>query len=144
LNNKGGSSALSLVVLQFGGKEAHMKKNGGRERRKKSRADATVVVSYHLLEEDGNYDLSQTRNISQGGMLLTTNRKFEKGARLGMTIQFPFLKDKIQVVGEVVNSREMIKDVIYETRVMFYNLKSQLLRLLGDFVVESQGPKSNE
>lgn len=115
-----------------------MPEHGGREKRRKPRAEATIVVSYHLLEEDGNYDLSQTRNISQGGVLLTTNRKFEKGARLGMTIQFPFLEDKIQVVGEVVGSKEMIKDVIYETRVMFYNLKSELLKKLGDFILESE------
>jgi len=115
-----------------------MQEKGGRERRRKPRADATIVVSYHLLEEDGNYDLSQTRNISQGGMLLTTNRKFENGARLGLTIQFPFLDQKVQVVGEVVESREMIKGVIYETRIMFYNLKTELVKLLGDFILKSE------
>jgi len=115
-----------------------MQEKGGRERRRKPRAEATIVVSYHLLEEDANYDLSQTKNVSQGGMLLTTNRKFENGVRLGMTIQFPFLNQKVQVVGEVVESREMIEGVIYETRIMFYNLKSELIKLLGDFVLKSE------
>jgi len=118
--------------------EAYMQEYRGRERRKKPRAEATIVVSYHLLDEDANYDLSQTRNISQGGMLLTTNRKFEKGVRLGMSIQFPFLDQKVEAIGEVVESREMIANVIYETRVMFYNLKSQLVKLLGDYVLESR------
>ena len=111
-----------------------MQKYGGRNRRKKSRTDATIVVSYHIQGEDKNYDLSQTKNISQGGMLLTTNRKFERGTRLDMTIQFPFLDDKIQAVGEVVDSKEVIKDVVYETRLRFSHLNRQLLEGLGNFV----------
>jgi hypothetical protein len=113
-----------------------MQKYGGRDRRKKPRTDANFVISYHLQREDANYDLTQTKNVSQGGMLLTTNRKFEKGTRLDMTMQFPFLDDKIQVVGEVVGSKEVLKDLIYETRLMFYGLKGQYSEKLANFVKE--------
>ena len=113
-----------------------MQKYGGRDRRKKPRTDANFVISYHLQREDANYDLTQTKNVSQGGMLLTTNRKFEKGTRLDMTMQFPFLDDKIRVVGEVVGSKEVLKDLIYETRLMFYDLKGQYSKKLDNFVKE--------
>ena len=113
-----------------------MQKYGGRDRRKKSRTDANFVISYHLQREDANYDLTQTKNVSQEGMLLTPNRKFEKGTRLDMTMQFPFLDDKIQVVGEVVGSKEVLKDLIYETRLMFYDLKGQYSKKLDNFVKE--------
>jgi len=113
-----------------------MQKYGGRDRRKKPRTDANFVISYHLQTEDANYDLTQTKNVSQGGMLLTTNRKFEKGTRLDMTMQFPFLDDKIRVVGKVVGSKEVLKDLIYETRLMFYDLKGQYSKKLDNFVKE--------
>jgi len=113
-----------------------MQKYGGRDRRKKPRTDANFVISYHLQREDANYDLTQTKNVSQEGMLLTTNRKFEKGTRLDMTMLLPFLDDKIRVVGEVVGSKEVLKDLIYETRLMFYDLKGQYSKKLDNFVKE--------
>ena len=113
-----------------------MQKYGGRDRRNKPRTDANFVISYHLQREDANYDLTQTKNVSQEGMLLTTNRKFEKGTRLDMTIQFPFLDNKIQVVGEVVGSKEVLKDLIYETRLIFYGLNGQYSKKLDNFVKE--------
>ena len=67
-----------------------MKKYSGEERRRHPRADLNFVISYRIREEHDNFDLTQSRDVSQGGMLLTTNRKFEKGTHLVMTIRFPF------------------------------------------------------
>lgn len=121
-----------------------MKKYIGRDRRKYRRGDANIVVSYHLRTEKGNYDLTQTKNVSQGGMLLTTNRKFEKGTRLDMDMQFPFLDEKIRVVAEVLHSKEVLKDLIYETRLRFYDLRKPLSKQLYNFVCECSDSKSNE
>ena len=121
-----------------------MKEHDDRDRRKYRRGDANIVVSYHIQKEDANYDLTQTKNVSQGGMLLTTNRKFDKGTRLDMTMQFPFLDDKIRVVAEVVGSKEILKDLIYETRLRFYDLRGQWPKKLDNFVKEHLKPKSNE
>jgi len=113
-----------------------MQEYGDRDRREYIRGDANIVVSYHIQKEDKNYDLTQTKNVSKGGMLLTTNRKFQKGTRLDMTMQCPFLDDKIRVVAEVVGSKEILKDLIYETRLRFYGLKGQLSKKLDNFVKE--------
>jgi hypothetical protein len=111
-----------------------MAKRMNEERRKHPRVNSNIVISYHIQQEQNNYDVSQTKNVSQGGMLLTTNRRFEKGTRLAMTVLFPFLEDKIEVVGEVVGSKEVVKDLIYETRLRFSDLKEQLIEGLSEFV----------
>ncbi|MBU2102022.1 MAG: PilZ domain-containing protein [Candidatus Omnitrophota bacterium] len=111
-----------------------MEKYGGSERRKFPRFSANFVVSYRVKEVPDGYDLSQTKNVSQGGILLTTNRKFEKGTLLAMSIRFPFVAKRIEVTGEVVDSREVVRDLIYETRINFRDLDTEFFRELGEFV----------
>jgi hypothetical protein len=81
-----------------------------------------------------NYDLTQTKNVSQGGILLTTNRKFEKGTQLAMTIRFPFITQRIELTGEVVDSKEVVRDLIYETRIRFFDLDEDFFKKLSKFV----------
>ncbi|MBU1112606.1 MAG: PilZ domain-containing protein [Candidatus Omnitrophica bacterium] len=108
----------------------------GSERRKHSRVDANFVVSYRIKEVVDGYDLTQTKNVSQGGMLLTTNRLFNKGTFLAMTIRFPLIPQKIEVTGEVVGSREVVRDLIYETRIRFTDLDEEFFQKLGEFIKE--------
>ncbi len=108
----------------------------GQERRRHPRIDSKIVVSYHREKEDDNYDLTQTKNLSQGGMLLVTNRKFEKGAELGMTILFPFLDGKAYVLGEVVDSKEVVKNMLCNTRLKFLALEKGVVRRFENFMKE--------
>ena len=105
---------------------------GGPERRNLPRIDANFVVSYRIKSE--SYDLSQTKNLSQGGMLLTTNRAFDKGTLLAMIIRFPLVPQKIETTAEVVSSREVVKGLIYETRVRFLDLDQDFFTKLGEFI----------
>lgn len=91
----------------------------GSERRKHPRISGRFIVSYRVLNEADNIDISQTRNISLGGMLLTTNRKFEVGINLALEIRLPFDPDPIMIIGEVIESTEVSKDLIYDTRLSF-------------------------
>jgi hypothetical protein len=113
-----------------------MEKYTGPERRKHPRVSGSFVVSYRLKEVPDNCDLSQTKNISQGGILLTTNREFERGTLLSMTLRFPFVSQKIEVTGEVVDSKEIVRDLIYETRIKFTDLPEDFFRELGEFIRE--------
>ncbi|HIE35942.1 MAG TPA: PilZ domain-containing protein [Candidatus Omnitrophica bacterium] len=113
-----------------------MKKYNGPERRKHSRIDANFIVSYRIKQIPDNYDLTQTKNVSQGGILLTTNRKFEKGTQLMITIRFPFIPQRIEVTGEVVESEEIVKGLIYETRIRFLDLNEEFFKKLGSFIQE--------
>ncbi len=106
----------------------------GPEKREYPRADTTLVVSYRIKQAAGGYDISQARNVSQGGILLTTNRAFANGTRLALTLRLPFLSDAIEVVGEVVGSSEIVRDLIYDARVHFLEPDGRALRELREFV----------
>ena len=104
------------------------------ERRKSPRASASIVVRYHTADEYLDYDLSQTRNISQGGLLMTTNRMFSPGISVAMTVFFPFMDNAAEVLGDVVESREIMEDQIYETHVHFHGLEEKMSEQLAGFV----------
>ena len=89
------------------------------DRRKTARAKGTFIVSYRVLEEEDNLDVSQSKNIGLGGMLLTTNRQFKLGAKLALDIRLPIDPDPIMLIGSVVDSKEVIKNLIYDTRLAF-------------------------
>ena len=99
-------------------KEARMS-YGGPERRKHPRISGRFIVSYRVFEENNAVDVSQTKNLSLGGMLLTTNRQFETGINLALEIRLPFDPNPIMLIGKVVESREITKDLIYDTRLSF-------------------------
>ena len=106
----------------------------GPEKRKHPRVDANFVVSYRLKEPATAFDLSQSKNVSQGGMLLTTNKAFDKGTQLTMIIRFPLIVEKIEVTALVVDSKEIVRDIIYETRIQFIDLDEDFFTKLGEFI----------
>ena len=111
-----------------------MDKYSGSDRRQNPRLSANFVISYRLKQYRGGYDLSQTKNISKGGILLTTNKPFEPGTHLAMTIRFPFIPQRIEVAGSVVGSKEVVRNLIYETRIQFLDLDENFLNDLAEFV----------
>lgn len=113
-----------------------MEKYSGPERRKHPRLNANFVISYRLKDIPDDSDLSQTRNVSQGGLLLTTNKQFDNGTMLAITIRFPFVLQKIEVTGEVVDSKEIVRNLLYETRIKFLDLDMDIFQKLGEFINE--------
>lgn len=91
----------------------------GTERRKNPRITGRFIVSYRILQEDDRVDVSQTKNVSLGGMLLTTNRQFNPGTNLVLEIRLPFDPNPIMLIGKVLESWEITKDLIYDTRIEF-------------------------
>lgn len=91
----------------------------GPERRKNPRVRGRFIVSYRIMNEINNVDITQTKDIGLGGMLLTTNMKFEAGTSLAVEIRLPFEKDPIMLIGKVIESTEITKDLIYDTRLEF-------------------------
>ena len=116
----------------------------GPERRKSPRIEANFVVSYKIEEMPEGYDLSQTKNISQGGLLITTNRGFEKGSFLTINIRIPFVPQKIKLKGEVIDSSERVRDLIYETRVKFIGLDEAFFKKLGEFIQKTLGTEKEK
>ena len=91
----------------------------GPEKRRHPRVNARFIVSYRILEAADNVDISQTKNLSLGGMLLTTNRQFGIGTNLALEIRLPFDPNPIMIIAKILESREISKDLIYDTRLNF-------------------------
>jgi len=91
----------------------------GPERRKHPRVKGRFIVSYRIMDDVNNVDITQTKNICLGGMLLTTNMRFEKGTPLAVEIRLPFEKNPIMLIGKVVESIEITKELIYDTQLEF-------------------------
>ena len=106
----------------------------GSERRKHPRVPGKFVVSYRVKTDIDNYDISQTRNLSLGGMLLTTNRDFTPGTILAIDIRLPFFIDAISLTGNVIDSKEVVKDLIYDTRIHFLAIDSKAEGIVNDTV----------
>lgn len=111
-----------------------MEKYNGPERRKHPRLNANFIVSYRIIEPPSDFDLSQTKDVSQGGLFLTTNRSFDSGTLLAMTIRFPFVSEKLKLTGQVVSSYEKVKDLLYETHIRFENPDEEFLKNIGNFI----------
>jgi len=109
----------------------------GPERRGHPRISVNFVINYRIQELPDSYDLSQTKDVSQGGALLTTNKPFEKGTHLTMNLRIPFVPQKIELKGKVVGSREVVRDLVYETRVSFLGLDENFFKKLGEFIKEN-------
>jgi hypothetical protein len=52
-------------------------------------------------------------------MLLTTNRQFDIGTNMAIEIRLPFDPNPIMLIAKVLESREIINDLIYDTRLQF-------------------------
>lgn len=106
----------------------------GPERRKHPRVAGKFVVSYRVKAEVDNYDITQTRNLSLGGMLLTTNRNFSPGTILAIDVRLPFFIDAISFTGKVLDSKEVVKDLIYDTYIQFLEIDSKAEGIVKDTV----------
>lgn len=91
----------------------------GPEKRKFPRANGRFIVSYRVIPKDSNSDITQTKNLSLGGMLLTTNCQFPVGTNLALEIRLPFDPHPIIIIARILESKEITKDVIYDTRLNF-------------------------
>jgi len=95
------------------------KKYDGSERRKYPRADGRFIVSYRVIPSSNSTDITQTKNLSLGGMLLTTNCQFPPGTNLALEIRLPFDPNPIMIIAKVLESKEITKGIIYDTRLVF-------------------------
>ncbi len=106
----------------------------GPERRRHPRVNARFIVSYRILDEIDKVDISQTKNLSLGGMLLTTNKRFSIGTNLALEIRLPFDPNPIMIIAKVLDSREISKDLIYDTRLIFLAVDERHRKVIEETV----------
>lgn len=106
----------------------------GPERRKEPRAKGSFVVTYRVVEDEDKADMTQTKNISVGGMLLTTNRKFAAGTKLALQIRLPINPNPIMLIGSVLESKEVVSNLIYDTRLAFLAVDTKHQKIISKTV----------
>lgn len=106
----------------------------GPERRKHPRIHGRFIVSYRILQESDHIDITQTKNVSLGGMLLTTNRHFSSGTNLALEIRLPFDPDPIMIIARVLASQEVTKGLIYDTRLEFLAVDEKHKKIIMETV----------
>jgi len=116
-----------------------VEKYSGKERRRFPRLSANFVVSYKIKQIPDHYDLSQTKDVGQGGVLLITNQEFAPGTQLTLMVKFPFVPKRIEIEATVVDSKEVAKNISYKTRLAFIRLNKTFFQELGQFIEEHLG-----
>ncbi|MEK6715420.1 MAG: PilZ domain-containing protein, partial [Candidatus Omnitrophota bacterium] len=116
----------------------------GAEKRKHTRLSKTFVVSYRVYEEVDNYDLTQTKNVSVGGMLLTTNRKFNPGTILSVDIRLPYLLEPLNLKARVIDSKQIVKNLIYDTHLELIDIDEDNKEIINKTVVFHLKKKEEE
>ena len=108
------------------------------ERRRFKRISGSYIVSYAPMKsEELKFDISQTKNISEDGMLFISDRKFEKDVVLKMKLRLPEFSDYVIVQAQVIDSIQRVKGVMYETRARFIEVEQKVresIRKLVDHV----------
>ncbi|MEI8349880.1 MAG: PilZ domain-containing protein [Candidatus Omnitrophota bacterium] len=105
------------------------------DRREYQRLIGEYFVYYKIKDSSGSYNLTRTKNISKGGMLLSVNEPFEKGKSMALIIKGPFvLGAAIETTGVVIESRKIDRGSIYETRIKFSNINAKFLDKLDEFI----------
>ena len=108
------------------------------ERRRYQRLTGGYLVYYRIKGPSGNYNLTRTKNISRGGMLLTVDRPFEKMTNMEFLIRGPFTHGvDVAITGVVLECRELVKDFIYEARIEFSESDIKSLDKLDEFIKQS-------
>jgi len=115
LSEKQKEAIQSYLQIHLG-----QEKYSGIERRENPRINSRFIVSYRVAAEEDNIDISQVKNLSIGGMLLTTNRQFPVGTKLALEIRLPSAHEPIKIIGEVADSRQVIEGIMYDTRLKFF------------------------
>lgn len=107
------------------------------ERRRFKRISRNFVVSYAPIKtEEFKFDVSQTKNLSEGGLMLITDKKFEKEVVLKIKLRLPEFSDYVIVRAEVIDSKQLAKGIIYETRARFVEVEENVkeaIRKLVDY-----------
>ena len=106
----------------------------GIEKRKHPRANGRFIVSYRVIPSSTGSDISQSKNLSLGGMLLTTNCQFEVGTTLALEIRLPFDPNPIMIIAKILESNEITKNIIYDTRLIFLAVDEKHRKIISETI----------
>jgi len=96
-------------------------------RRKFSRINRSYIISYTPVNVgELKYDMSQTKDLGEGGLSFIADKGFEKGTILKIKLRLPEFLDYVIVQAKVVDSKQRAKGIIYETRASFIDVEQKI------------------
>lgn len=105
--------------------------NSGSERRKYVRVDRNFILTYYDKQSPTvKNEITQLRNISKGGLCFVATKAFPVSMELVIEMRTPFTTGTVLFEGVVLESRERIKNLIYDVRLEFRNLQPQAIDIL--------------
>jgi len=108
--------------------------NKERERRRFERIQKQFVLTYKVRGKNEKYEVSQIKNISEGGMLFTTSKDFLQETVLEVELKTPISAKGVNFLAKVVESQQVIEGLIYNTRVSFMEVDEQAQYLIKETV----------
>ncbi len=105
--------------------------NSGSERRKHVRVDRNFILTYYDKNSPHiKNEITQLRNISRGGLCFVSTRAFPVSIELIVEMRTPFTTGTVILEGVVLESRERIKNMIYDVRIEFRNVQPAAMDIL--------------
>lgn len=115
------------------------------EKRKYPRINKHFMLSYFDLNDPlVRHNASQLKNIGLGGLCLITSKAFLTGTRIGIELKTPFLSEFIHLKGTVLESKEKIRNVIYETRIQFDDIPLPTHAVMTKLIDHFRDEKANK
>ncbi|MBP6343169.1 MAG: PilZ domain-containing protein [Candidatus Omnitrophica bacterium] len=103
----------------------------GSERRKYVRVDRNFILTYYDKNAPQvKNEITQLRNISKGGLCFVSTKAFPVSIELFVEMRTPFTTGTVLFEGVVLESRERIKNLIYDVRLEFRNLQPPAIEIL--------------
>ena len=106
----------------------------GAERREYRRVPSNLVVGYRRWESREGVAFTQPSDVSQGGLRLHTDRSYTLGTRLDVSLRPTPQAPPVKVSGQVLASREVVAEAIYDTRLRFTDLDAMSLYAIGEYI----------
>lgn len=103
----------------------------GSERRRHVRVDRNFILTYFDKNTPNvKNEITQLRNISKGGLCFVATRSFPVSIELVIEMRTPFTTGTVIFEGVVLESRERIKNLIYDVRLEFKNIQPAAMEIL--------------
>ena len=124
-----------------------MKKPDQPERRQYKRFKKHFILTYWDLGDPHlRHEATQLKNISLGGVCFVTAKFYAPMTTLCIELKTPFYSELTRLEAKVVQSNEKIKDVVYETHMVFEHLSQNAQFALSKIIehFENQEPRHDE
>ncbi|MFC1594366.1 PilZ domain-containing protein [Candidatus Omnitrophota bacterium] len=89
------------------------------DKRKHVRIKRPFVIYYHRCKGSDKIEVSQTEDLSLGGMRFVAAKPFEKDVMLQLELQSMISASSIKIRAQVLSSQAIGEGAGFETRVLF-------------------------